>query len=126
MDFFEIRDDVVPNNKIEDFKKYLLELENENKNGNKFNEYDLEQLLGAAIFHKNDIIISLINLLIRDYNIVLEKNNILEGIYYAECRKKSVDRNNKDIIVCYTKFNESLQNEYHDKYKHLFDQNNNL
>jgi hypothetical protein len=120
MDFFNIRDKSIPNNDIDSLKKYLDKLEINIQNTRKIT-FQIEKFLSTAIFHNNSIIISILNLFIREYNIIIDKKNILENIYWAKIRDKQA--NNKYTRECctYYDFCESDYLEYLAKYPDLFE-----
>jgi|GEM_PF-5737194 len=48
--------------------------------------WTIEQLLGEAIFINNILIISKLNSFIDEFNLKINKINVIKNIYYAECR----------------------------------------
>ena len=56
-------------------------------NKEKPNKSEVETLYGTALDRGNNIAIALINFYVRENKIVIDKDNIPEQAYYAECRR---------------------------------------
>lgn len=94
-DFYDIRDNVIPEGNMTEFDKWIdnFEAKNENlTNGDVVNintANTIETLLGTAIYHGNTIVVAKLNMIIRNCKIKINKMKTLEHIYYASCREKS-------------------------------------
>lgn len=112
MNYYNIRDKAIPEGNIPVVEKYLNTLTDW--------EYDFDELLGAAVFHKNNIIIALLNLFIREHNIPTTKMGILQGIYYAEVRMKILRADAKGYCSSFPEFDQVDKGSYVHAYWHLF------
>ena len=72
---------IISNNKINIFEKYIT-----NKLNN-IEKIDINTILGFCIGYQNNIMIAILNLKIREYDIKINRMFVLEGIYKAECYK---------------------------------------
>ena len=69
----------------------------------------VEKLYGIEISQSNNINISILNLFVREYNIKINKMNVLQEIYHADCRKKySEDKQNGILISNPVDFNNKI------------------
>ena len=91
----------------------------------------IEYIYGTALFHANIRIISLINLFVKENNIIINQNNILKNIYYAKnkycqnnSKKYSKHISTREDLPNYLSFDEAnkiSQYEYIHKYWNMFD-----
>jgi hypothetical protein len=115
---YDIRDEIIPFNKIEELKKYL--------DHNIFLERRtvkdiIETFYGSAISANNIQIISLLNLFVRENNISINKFNVITEIYYADFRYE-YDKQLK-LYGCRIElgtFSDKIQEEYIHKYWSIF------
>lgn len=110
MNYFKIRDDVLNNTEL---KKYLDSNDN-------IKPQNIGSLLGESIVNKNTIGVSLLNLYIRENNIKITKKDILEGIYWSECREKSREERFNNVILDFCDFTNEIYNKYYIKYNYMF------
>ena len=110
IDFYDIRDEIIPNGQNILFKKYIDE--------NSLKTYDIETFYGVAVFHSNHIAISLINLYVRENDIKIDKTNVLRSIYWAECRDFGSRR--KNCCISYCEFDNEIEYKYRCAYKDIF------
>lgn len=47
--------------------------------------WEVERIIGIALFHGNCILIAMVNAFIREHNIHISKHNVLEQIYAEDC-----------------------------------------
>ena len=82
----------------------------------------IEMFYGSAISASNLQNISLLNLFTREHNIILNRMNIIEEIYWADFREEYAKRRNLDILISPVIFNDSipLQEKYIEKYWPIF------
>jgi hypothetical protein len=97
LDFFYIRDTVIPNGRLKEFK-YLI------KHNEDIFVKHIDALMGTAVYHNQLPMIALLNILVREvvgdghvFNIC--KDDVNREIYHAGCRNESSKR--KD---CYISF----------------------
>ena len=76
---------------------------------------------GEALYRKNNIIIALINLFIREHNIKTTKMDILAGVYQAECRVKYTKARERGCLPEFMSFDEIDKAPYIREYWHLMD-----
>ena len=129
LDIYEIRNNIIPQNKIKEFEHYLNQLdkliepiEPNNFEPNKPNNIKaiIEILYGGSIYVNNIQMIALLNLFVRENNICVSKDNIIEEIYYAECRS---EYNNGLLYGCrmqFGPFKDKIKDEYIQIYSYLF------
>ena len=89
--FFDIRDNIIPNGKINEFKEWL--------NSQDQTLAGSDELVGAAIYHNEINILALLSLFIRENKIDFDKEDIYKSAYYAHCREKSSKASKIGIIV---------------------------
>lgn len=126
IDFSIILNDVIPNNKLDVFNKYLSQLEKlmENKSTDiEYIQYDIEDILGVALFYKNNIIISLTNLFIVEYNIQINKMDVLKSIYSSRCRDNSRKITNGDCVLFASFDDHDISSRYIHEYWNIFETN---
>ena len=115
--FFDVRDKYIGNNQVDMIERYLSKLET-NKDIELFTD-QIEEFIGEALYHKNHIIVSHLNLFIRENNIQIKKMNVLKAIYSARCR--DVSKNNKDDCISFAPFDDpDCCSKYIHGYWHLF------
>lgn len=73
MKYYDLRDIAIPQGDINTVEKYLDTFVD-------YDEYDLNELLGVAVYHKNNNVIAMLNLFIREHNVPTTKMGILRGI----------------------------------------------
>jgi hypothetical protein len=112
LNWYEIRDYIIPNNQIKLFENYLL-------TNNKISQSDMETFLGTGIAEANSIIVSMCNLYLRESDIKINRSNVLEQIYWANCRKHS--RANPDCMINWCSFDDCIEKEYIHMYWNIFD-----
>ena len=99
-------------------KKYVIQIEKIKKE-RKRTTLNIEEMLGCAIYKKNDPLISQINLFIKDNNINIDKKRVVESIYWAGNRENS--RKHKNTLTTYGEFTDDMYREYKDKYNVYFE-----
>lgn len=109
--FCDVRDDIIPGGKNIQLEKFL--------DKNKLNQYHIERLIGASIAENNHIATSLLNLYREENNITIEKESVLESIYWANCRKIS-RANGIHTHLNWSSFNNKLESEYEYIYADIF------
>jgi len=110
-DFYNVRDEIIPNGKNAQLEKFL----NEN---NRLTQCNIESLIGASIAESNHIATSLLNLYREENNIPIDKSGILKSIYWAECRR--ITAANKDVCISWRSFDEDIENEYMWVFRDIF------
>lgn len=110
--FYDVRDDIIPSGKNIQLEKFL--------DKSKLNQYQIERLIGASIAENNHIATSLLNLYREENNITIEKVNVLESIYWANCRKIS-RANGIHTHINWSSFNSELESEYAYIYAEIFE-----
>jgi hypothetical protein len=113
-----IRDNIIPLGKIKELHKYL---ENDILLEKRQVTKIIETFYGCVISANNIQIISLLNLFVRENNIKINKSNVIEEIYYADCRYE-YDKQKK-VYGCRIElgsFNDKIQQEYIYKYWSMF------
>lgn len=111
-DFFDIRDKSIKEGNVEELKKFLLP--------NVLKTWQVETLVGTALYHNQLNMIALLNLHIRENNIKMEKINVLEQVYYAKCRNDSSKRP-KGMCVSYLSFNDYIKEHQMEEYWNVFE-----
>jgi hypothetical protein len=110
---YNIRDDVIPNGKIDELKKYLdndIFLEDASMT------QIIETLYGCAVSVINIQIISFEN------NIKINKLNIIKEIYYADCINEYTKRLELyDCRIEMSIFSGKIEEEYIDRYWNMFE-----
>lgn len=107
--FFEIRDSIIPDGKLVEFKEWL---------DNQAEIQNLEYLIGAIIYHNQINMLALISLYIHENKIELDKERVYESFYYAHCRKQYLKVKERGIIVDHVSWSElSIENQ--NKWKDL-------
>jgi len=114
--FYDIRDKIIPNGNVNDFEKWLSC--NETNLVKTEYIYMIESFYGAAISYNNTQIIAIINLFVRENNIIVDESKVLEHIYNADCRERSTKHPNHEINFC--DFNEKMLEKYSMMHKHKF------
>lgn len=105
-----MRDECIPDCNVEALEIYLNSRPNRNI---------IEELLGAAVYHKHNVMISIINLYIRENDIHLTKMGILESIYYAQCRDISSHASKRGSLISCQSFDKIDKESYMHEYWHL-------
>jgi predicted metal-binding protein len=80
--------------------------------------YIISDLYGTAISFNNIQIIALLNLFVKENNVIINKTEVLESIYHADCRQESA--RNKDCLIKFRSFDDIIKKEYEDKYIKIF------
>ena len=117
INMYNIRDNIIPSGKTEELAKYLdnnIFLENNIVS-------NIETFYGSAISANNILMISLLNLFVRENNIKINKSNVIREIYYADCRydyEKQLKLYSSRIEV--GSFSDEIQEEYISKYWNIF------
>lgn len=115
----QIRDDIIPNNKVSLMKQYL----------NLYEEHLIatpkliELFYGCAIIHSDVQIIALLNLFVRENKIKIDKGNLLEEICWAEVRYEYANPQYIDRCIIHAaeyKDSEEIRAAYSRKYRHMF------
>lgn len=104
-------------------KSFINDLEKNSKemvNNDTKQKYTLllEEHLANLICDKNNNNISLLNQLIREYKLQIDKERMYENLYYAQCRKA---RENFDGCILFADYKDSIRNDMWSKYSHLFE-----
>jgi hypothetical protein len=116
-DKYDIRDNIIPLNKIKELKNYLDY--NYMILHEKFDT--IETFYGSAISENNIQIIALLNLFVRENNIKISKFNVINEIYYADFRKEYSKQ--LKLFGCrieLVSFSNEIQEEYIGKYWNMF------
>ena len=114
----KIFNDYIPNNKIKLFEKYITNLDINNT-------LNISDILGCCISYSNNIMIAILNLKIREYNIKINRMNTLKAIYNANCRKAYIEESKyvKDIQICFAPFR-TVELDYIHQYWNIFNVKN--
>lgn len=117
--FYLIRDDVIPNNKNIKILNDYLEANLEDMISK---PWKIETLYGSAISANNILMISTINLFVRENNIKINKSDVLEQIYYADCRTEHSKFYKQGCLISFLDYrtNDKIQCEYIQKYWSMF------
>ena len=91
---------IILTNKINIFEKYITQILNKNENSN------IDDILGFCIGYQNNIMIAIINIKIREYDLKINRMRVLEGIYKADCYKSYDEacKYHKDIQINFQPF----------------------
>lgn len=107
--------EIIKNNKINIFEKYITKkLDNNEK-------IDINNILGFCIGYQNNIMIAILNLKIREYDIKINRMSVLEGIYQVDCHKSYEEecKYSKDIQINFVPFRMMTLN-YINQYWNIF------
>lgn len=118
--YYFIRDTIIPNMNIDYFKNYLIH--NEEYLINNIN--NIETFYGTAISYSDNQIISLLNLFVREYDIKINKMNVLQEIYYSDYRKKYSEEKEKNEMLLSDPIdfnNKEIQDKYIFQYYNIFE-----
>ncbi len=116
---YNIRDNLIPQGKTKELKKYL--------DYNIFLEKRLvseiiETFYGSAISANNIQIIALLNLFVRENNIKINKSNVIDEIYYANFRNEyEYQLKLYGCRIELDSFSNKIQEEYIFKYWNIFE-----
>ena len=111
---FDVRDNIIPGGYVDDFRNWL----DRNKKIIAQDTSIIEQFYGAALACGNAPVVSVLNLFVRENNIIVDKISILKDIYYANCRLSSNRRPNCCLNFC--SFDGAIQEQYENRYLHMF------
>lgn len=117
INMYNIRDNIIPSGNTEELSKYLdnnIFLENNIVS-------NIETFYGSAISANNILMISLLNLFVRENNIKINKSNVIREIYYADCRhdyEKQLKLYSSRIE--FGSFSGEIREEYISKYWNIF------
>lgn len=115
---YNIRDNIIPLGKIKELEKYL---ENDIFLEKRELSDIVETFYGCAISTNNIKIIALLNLFVREYNVKINKFNVIYEIYYADFRNEYSRQ--KELFGCRIElgsFTQKIQEEYIHKYWCMF------
>ena len=107
--------ELISNNKINIFEKNITKKLNNNE------KIDINNILGFCIGYQNNIMIAILNLKIREYDIKINRMCVLEGIHKAECYKSYDEacKYSKDIQINFQPFRMMAVN-YINEYWNIF------
>lgn len=74
--------------------------------------------MGVAIKHDNQIIISTLNMVSREYPFSITKERVIESIYWSDCRD-ILNKCEDDEYPYFKMFDGELKDEYMDKYNSM-------
>lgn len=82
----------------------------------------IETLYGIAMSNGNNPIIATLNLFVREYNVKINKKNILKRIHESDCRNKASESRKNGTMVCgfYPFEHGDTESRYMSKYNHMF------
>jgi hypothetical protein len=111
MDYFEIRYKIITQGCVEKLKSHL---ENDT-----INIWNIEDYLGASVYHNQVSMIALLNNHIRERNLCLNKINVLKGIYNAKCRHTYSKR--PGICISFMSFEDYYKDHKMEEYENIFE-----
>jgi hypothetical protein len=107
--------DIISNNKINIFEKYINKILNNNE------KIDINNILGYCIGYQNNIMIAILNLKIKEYDMKINRMHVLKGIYSADCHKSYEEscKYDKDIQINFKPFR-MMDVNYINQYWNIF------
>lgn len=83
------------------------------------NTWIIDELYGNAIFLGNLPIVAMLNLFVRENNIIIDKTEILRSIYSGDCAQIFM-RTRNDRCISFQKYNAEIEEKYMNRYFHMF------